>query len=159
MKKSPLSIFEKERNDIEHNFDINSRTVWSLMSIRSWINEKNTLFFKKYNLSSQQYHVLRILKKFKKTPLTPATIHKKMTSKMCNTTRLIDKLEIKQLIHRNTSIYNHRNTEISITDKGMELLDFLDTKVHHYSKTLIKNITVKEAIVLDKLLNKIQGTN
>jgi len=137
--------------------DINSKTVVNLMNIGSWINEKNNLFFKQYDLSSQQYNILKILRNKNGRPTTLSSIHDRMISKMCNTTRLIDKLKLKGLVTRRECKENRRKVEIRITKKGLELIDSLDEEVRGFTSEITKNVNRKEALIINELLDKLRG--
>jgi len=146
-------MFNKN-NKPEIAFDIEMKTVTNLMHTGSWINKKNTVFFKQYNLSSQQYSILKILRNQNNTPITLTDIHERMISPMSNTTRLVDKLKLKGLLTRRISKENRRKTEIRITPKGIELLTILDEKIHEFKKEITKNLNRKEALILNELLDK-----
>ena len=69
----------------------------------------NTL--KAFDLSLQQFNVLRILRGRKGEPANLKTVQKRMIHKMSNTTRLIDKLIDKSLVHREICEENRRKVE------------------------------------------------
>ena len=86
-------------------------------------------------------------------------VQERMISKMSNTTRLIEKLRIKDLVSRIQCESNRRKIEISITDKGLELLSVIDKSLGTHEKDTTKNLTEKESILLNKLLNKLRTNN
>jgi len=81
---------------------------------------------KPYDVSLQQFNVLRILRGQKGTPANLSTIQERMVSKMSNTTRLVDKLIRKELVVRVTCPTNRRKVDISITPAGLKLLEEID---------------------------------
>ena len=94
----------------------------------------NTL--KPFDISLQQFNVLRILRGRKGKPANLQTVQKRMIHKMSNTTRLVDKLIIKKLVVRKTCKENRRKIEITITDLGLDVLSNLDTKIQKTTSRL-----------------------
>ncbi|MFI2743847.1 MarR family winged helix-turn-helix transcriptional regulator [Zhouia sp. PK063] len=139
------------------NMSLGSRTSINIMYTDNVIQEKSYEIFKNFDLSSQQYNVLRILRGQKGKPANLYTIQERMIHKMSNTTRLVDKLILKGLVSRIICEKNRRKVEITITEKGLELLNEMDTIVENNNKELIKNLTIEEAETLNFLLDKLRG--
>ena len=109
---------------------------------------------KPYDLSSEQFNVLRILRGQKGSPANMFLIQERMIAKTSNTTRLVDKLLLKQLVTREVCLNNRRKMEVLITAKGLELLTELDPKVEQYENNFAKNLTEKELEQFNNLLEK-----
>ena len=77
-----------------------------------------------------------------------------MIAKNSNTTRLIDKLLIKDLVTREVCPENRRKIEVLITEKGLQLLEELDPKVLENEKLFAANLNQKELVELNTLLEK-----
>ena len=77
---------------------------------------------KPYEISLQQFNVLRILRGQKGVPANLSTVQERMVNRMSNTTRIIDKLIDKNFVQRNICEKNRRKIELFITDEGMSLL-------------------------------------
>ena len=113
----------------------------------------NTL--KPFEISLQQFNVLRILRGRKGIPANLQTIQKRMIHKMSNTTRLVDKLIEKKLVVRKLCKHNRRKIEISITVKGLELLNQLDIKIQETEAAILQPLNLEEQKTLRALINKI----
>ena len=113
----------------------------------------NTL--KPFEISLQQFNVLRILRGRKGIPAKLQTGQKRMIHKMSNTTRLVDKLIEKKLVVRKLCKHNRRKIEISITDKGLELLNQLDIKIQETEAAILQPLNLEEQKTLRALINKI----
>ena len=113
----------------------------------------NTL--KSADISLQQFNLLRILRGRKGIPANLQTVQKRMIHKMSNTTRLVDKLIVKELVIRKTCKQNRRKIEITITDKGLEILSQLDTKIHETEAAILQPLNLEEQRTLRSLINKI----
>lgn len=133
------------------------KVILNLIYTNNWLKEKQMRLFKSYNLSTEQYNVLRILRGQKGNPVNLNTIQERMLNKMSNTTRLIDKLILKQLVHREHCPTNRRKIDIYITDQGLSLLKELDPVTDKVNKDITKNLTDNELNQLSGLLDKIRS--
>jgi DNA-binding MarR family transcriptional regulator len=109
---------------------------------------------KPYDLSGEQYNVLRILRGQKGNPANMCVIQERMLAKTSNTTRLVDKLLLKELVTRNVCPDNRRKIEVLITQKGLDVLKELDPKVDAHERAFAENISPEELELLNKLLEK-----
>lgn len=118
------------------------------------MDDKFNDILKPYDISSEQYNVLRILRGQKGNPLNMQDIQERMVTKNSNTTRLIDKLLLKDMVVRNTCSENRRKIEIEITDKGFNVLTELDPMIENHDKIFTNNLTNTELEILNELLEK-----
>ena len=130
------------------------KVILNLMYSQNVIADKFNELLKPYDLSSEQYNVLRIVRGQKGTPANMGIIQERMIAKNSNTTRLIDKLLLKELVTREVCPENRRKMEILITAKGLNLLEELDPKVTAHEDLLASNLTEEEVITLNTLLEK-----
>ena len=84
---------------------------------------------KPYEISLQQFNVLRILRGQKGIAANLSTVQERMVNRMSNTTRLIDKLIDKNYVKRTICEKNRRKIELFITKKGMKILEKIDVVV------------------------------
>jgi len=149
-----MSIEEDIRSTVK--LKITEKTVINLLYTSNWLKEKSKTFYKDFDLSSEQYNVLRILRGQKGNPANLSTIQERMLNKMSNTTRLIDKLLKKELVTRHSCETNRRKIEIYITKKGLILLESLDAQVDSNSTEITKSLNANELESLNKLLDKLR---
>jgi DNA-binding MarR family transcriptional regulator len=109
---------------------------------------------KPYDLSGEQFNVLRILRGQKGNPANMFVIQERMLAKTSNTTRLVDKLLLKSLVTRKVCLENRRKIEVLITPKGLDLLSELDPKVLKHEHLFSKNLKPEELENLNILLEK-----
>lgn len=138
------------------SLDIALKTLSNLVYIGYWVNKKNDAFFKQYSLSTQQYHVLRVLRNQNGDVISLSELHNQMIYKMSNTSRLVDKLIEKEYVNRKKSKSNKRKVEISISQNGIQLLEKIDLNIQEHTLSINKNLNRKEALILNELLNKIK---
>ncbi|GEP92412.1 DNA-binding transcriptional regulator, MarR family [Chitinophaga terrae (ex Kim and Jung 2007)] len=131
------------------------RAMLNIIFTGSWLEVRTNQVLKPFDLSSQQFNVLRILRGSRPRPLNLLDIQERMMDKMSNATRLVEKLRQKGLLTRKQCDQNRRKVEIEITDKGMELLGTLDPLMEELHKSFSGKLTVEEAnhinVILDKL--------
>ena len=130
------------------------KSVLNIMYTQTVIVDLFNEIMKPYELSHEQYNVLRILRGQKGNPANMSTIQKRMIAKSSNTTRLIDKLLLKELVTREVCPANRRKMEILITAKGLALLAELDPKVDAHENHFSNNLTQQEMEQLNTLLDK-----
>lgn len=119
---------------------------------------KNELLnvLKPHDLSIEQFNVMRILRGQKGNPLNLQDIQERMVNKMSNTTRLIDKLLIKDFVKRTECKFNRRKIEIYITSLGLKKLKELDSLMENAEKDATGKLSSKELEQLNELLQKLQ---
>lgn len=130
------------------------KAILNLMYTQNIIGEKFSELLKPYDLSGEQYNVLRILRGQKGVPANMCVIQERMIAKSSNTTRLIDKLLLKELVTREVCPDNRRKMEIMITQKGLDLLATLDPKVDAHENSLGARLSAEELIQFNELLEK-----
>ncbi|WP_250436767.1 MarR family winged helix-turn-helix transcriptional regulator [Hanstruepera flava] len=139
--------------DINSKFPNNKvKATLNIIYTANWISSHQNQFFKPYDISPQQYNVLRILKGAKKA-LKVQTIKERMIERSPNATRLMDKLCAKGLIEREHCPDDRRVVYISITEKGLKLVNEISKNLKN---DLLENLTEKEAKLLSDLLDKIR---
>lgn len=112
-------------------------------------------FFKKVNLTTQQYNILRILRGTKDKKVTLGYISERMIDKNSNTSRVVDKLYKKSLVSRTYDAQDRRKIDLQITDKGLTLLAELDKEMPDLEANLTA-ISEDEAKTLNGLLEKLK---
>ncbi|TXN36736.1 MarR family transcriptional regulator [Flagellimonas hymeniacidonis] len=138
----------------EKKLSLKTRTMIHLALVSNKISEQIAIALKPYEISEQQFNVLRILRGQKNKPANLSTINERMVTKMSNTTRLVDKLILKDYVKRWTCESNRRKVEILITPKGKSILAKIDKTIEDAEKEILKNFTKKELEELNALLDK-----
>ena len=135
------------------------KVILNLMYTQNVVGDKFNELLKPHDLSSEQYNVLRILRGQKGAPANMCVIQERMIAKNSNTTRLIDKLLLKELVTREVCPENRRKMEVLITNKGLNLLEQLDPSVTEHEELFVSNLTADEALELNRLLEKYRTFN
>ena len=138
----------------EIKIPLESRTIIHFMLVNNKINETISTFLKPFDVSLQQFNVLRILRGQKGKPANLSTLNERMVTKMSNTTRLVDKLLLKGYVDRIICSSNRRKVEINITKEGKKILLKIDAAMNVAEHKILKNLSKKELEQLNILFDK-----
>jgi DNA-binding MarR family transcriptional regulator len=127
----------------------------NLLYTAYWLKTHNSSLLKDFDLTGEQYNVLRILKGKYPEPMCVKDIGSRMLEKSSNVPRIIDRLVLKKLVRRSTSKEDKRETIITVTTEGLKLLESASRAMDKEADKLI-GITEEEASVLNELLEKLR---
>ncbi len=146
---------------IKSSMEINpsKKVVLNILFTQNVIQEDFNEILKPYDVSGEQYNVLRILRGQKGNPANMCVIQERMLAKTSNTTRLVDKLLLKELVTREVCPVNRRKIEVLITKKGLAVLEALDPNVIAHELRFASNLTAAELEQLNSLLEKYRTLN
>lgn len=131
------------------------RTIIHMLLVTHRINDSMAQALKPFDVSLQQFNVLRILRGQKGQPANLSTLNERMVSPMSNTTRLVDKLIAKGLVRRNTCPDNRRKVEIRLTEDGQTSLKEMDEAVASAEEELLSRFSKEDLSQLNTLLDLI----
>ena len=132
------------------------RAVVNILYTANWIKNIHMDALKPFNISAQQYNILRILRGGADW-MAMTDVKDRMIEKSPNTTRLADKLLDSKLLERKRSSADRRVVYVKITDKGLKLLKDIDTeKAMTAQDSIAKNISKKEAKKLSGIIDKLR---
>ena len=130
----------------------------NLIYTYNWMMERQKAFFDMENITPQQFNILRILRGSFPQPISTLQIRERMLDKMSDTSRIVDRLVLKGLADKKTSISDKRLVDISITERGKEVLERLDQK-HDKMDAILENLSEEDAKLLNDLLDKIRDND
>jgi DNA-binding MarR family transcriptional regulator len=107
-----------------------------------------------FDITGQQYNVLRILLGAEPEGLPTLTIAERMIERTPGITRMIDRLEAKGLVAREVRPHDRRCVYCRITQKGLELLKTLDGPVEEANRAAFRGLSAAELEQLVALLVK-----
>ena len=146
--------------DIHQNKFRNERhkAMINILFTYGWAIEKLKQFVSEDGITHQQFNILRILRGNHPTPLSTLSIRERMIDKMSDTSRIVDRLVSKALVKKVICKKDRRLVDVSITEKGLKLLEKLDKKQDDMD-SILSNLSEKEATSLSKLLDKIRANS
>ena len=126
----------------------------NLMFTHSWLMSFVKAMFKKQDITPNQYNILRILRGSRPNPLSTLQIRERMLDKMSDTSRLVDRLLLKDLVSKKINQTDNRLVDVEITEKGLKVLEKLDD-IEERVASLFENLSEKEALRLSDMLDKL----
>jgi DNA-binding MarR family transcriptional regulator len=116
------------------------------------LRELEDSLFARYEISAQQYNALRLLRDARPAKLPTLTLGSRLISRAPDMTRLLDRLEARQLIERHRKPDNRRVVEVGITQQGLALLDELAQLVRDCHERQLAHLSASELKALIALL-------
>lgn len=141
----------------QKKFESVQQKAWmNLVYTYNYISDLMNDSFKEFDITPQQYNVLKILWEKSPDPASCSAVKEGMPDKNPDLTRLCDRLVVKGLIQREMNEENRRQVVLRITDGGMSLLKKMEPVLKRSTKVL-HNLSDKEAEKLSELLDKLRG--
>lgn len=136
--------------------DVYHRAIANLVFTNSWCNDYFKQVIAPYEITPQQFNILRILRGQYPAPSTINLLKSRMLDKMCDASRITERLVQKKLVAKSVNAHDKRAVDILITDKGLILLGKMDEGID-LSAFAAKNLSEADAILLNDLLDKMRG--
>ena len=136
------------RNDL-------SKAGINLIYTGTWLKTAHSHYFKSFGITWPQHNLLRILRGQKGNPINVNAVKERMVDKSSNVSRITEKLQKKKLIECYPSEIDKRAVELTITRKGLDLLERVEARVHEIND-LLAHLEPSELILLNMLLDKIR---
>ena len=131
------------------------KAMINLLFTYHWAVSKMKSDFKPYDITMQQFNILRILRGQMPNPCTVNILKERMLDKMCDASRMVDRLLQKGFIERCVNKKDRRAVDIKISTEGLALL------AKFYSMAdpnkLFSALTDLEAKTLNQLLDKVRS--
>lgn len=145
---------DKEINQKSFGNEFQKSTI-NLIYTYNWINEKMKVILDRFQITSQQFNILRILRGAGE-PLSTLQIRQRMLDKMSDTSRIVDRMVIKGLVKKVVKASDKRLVDVTLAEKGDNLLHKID-EFQHEMDSILKNLSEEEAQTLNMLLDKIRN--
>lgn len=132
------------------------QAVVNVVFTSGWCNEQMKQLLAPYDITNQQFNILRILRGQYPNPSTINLLKSRMLDKMCDASRIVDRLVQKELVLKEVNTEDKRAVDIIISKKGLQLLTQMDHEVD-LSAMASNTLTEEEADQLNFLLDKLRG--
>jgi DNA-binding MarR family transcriptional regulator len=130
------------------------KSIINLIFTVNWMNEKINRHFEPFDITQQQFNILRILRGAGQ-PLSTLQIRQRMLDKMSDTSRIVDRLVKKGMVKKTICREDRRLVDVLLTDKGKKLLQTMDG-LNEEMESIVKYLSEEEARHLNTLLDKIR---
>ena len=127
----------------------------NLIFTGKWMIQFHSDVFKKYNLTIQQYNILRILRGSNLGATTVKHIRERMPDRMSDASRIVELMRKKGLVARTTSSADRRRMNVAITVKGLDLLKEIEKESERMDHCLTA-LNEEEIVLLNNLPDKVR---
>lgn len=133
-----------------------NKAIVNIIYTNSWLNQSQVGFFKRFDVTTPQFNLLRILRGQHPNPATVNLLIDRMLDKSSNASRIVDKLETKGLVLRKQCSKDRRAVDVVITQQGLDLLSEIDGEMELWENNF-KNLSEEECATLNSLLDKMRA--
>jgi len=119
---------------------LEEEALLNLARTHEYIQQRTSEFFKQFSLTGTQYNILRILRGAGPDGLSCSEASERMVTADPDITRLLDRLESRNLIARERSREDRRVVMSRITPDGLELLQTIDKPLKQLIKRTIGHL-------------------
>lgn len=146
-----------EKDILQNSFrNARQKALINVLYTYGWAVERIRGFLSSEDITHQQFNILRILRGAHPQPLSTLQIRDRMLDKMSDTSRIVDRLVLKELVEKRLCPADKRLVDVTITHKGQELLKRLDENQSGMDDVL-SGLSEEEAEQLSALLDKLRS--
>lgn len=143
-------------NPVSQTQTADSRSVVALLYTAGYVRGRLSAFFRDFELTTNQYNVLRILRGAGPLGLPSQEIARRVIERVPDMTRLVNRLETADLVKRGTSSSDGRIRTVSITPRGRRRLEPIDEPLRILESDLFAKLSEEDHATLGKLLAKVR---
>lgn len=147
---------QPKEESVNRSYSKEDEAVINLLKTVDHINRISSETMEPFGITSHQYNILRILRGGDSEGLPTLEIGKRMLVRSPGVTRLIDRLEKKELVTRKRSEEDRRVVHCQITDKGQNLLEDMDEPIEEMNQSIVENLNLDQLGKLIVLLQKLR---
>lgn len=129
----------------------------NILFTAAWLSQHSVQVLKPFNISWQQFNVLRILRGMHPESATVKLLTERMIDKMSNASRLVEKLKRKGLVDRQICPEDRRRVDVFITEKGLDLVNQASAVMEADLQRVMSNISREDAAKLNHILDNIHS--
>jgi len=144
------------KEEIKSKFDSNQlMAAVNIIYTSNWLRDISLPIYKKHNILSQHYNILRIVNGSFPNSVSPGYIKEVMLDKGRDLTRLVDKLVKLGYVERKLCKDNRRKMKITITQQGSDVINSIGKEINNLYTSY--NLNEEEATQLSNLLDKLRS--
>ena len=133
--------------------------VVGLMRTADLIRRQATALVEPHGITLQQFNVLRILRGAGDAGLPTLEVADRMIEQTPGVTRLLDRLEAKELVRRQRCPKDRRQHLCWITAKGLAVLEKIDPLTARAHEDALKGLRQKDRVAFIRLLDAIRAAH
>lgn len=143
------AIHQSEFVDEWHKATVN------LLYTTNWLENQIKAVLKPYDVTMQQFNVLRILRGQHPEPISINQIRDRMLDRMSDASRIVERMVKKGWVERKTCSSDKRLVDVVILPLGLNVLKEIQEHQPEMN-TFISNLSAVEANQLNQLLDKLR---
>jgi DNA-binding MarR family transcriptional regulator len=133
--------------------------VVGLLRTADLIRRQAAALVEPHGITMQQFNVLRILRGAGDEGLPTLEVAERMIEQTPGVTRLLDRLEAKELVRRQRCPKDRRQHLCWITGKGLAVLEKIDAVAPRANEEALKGLKPKERVAFIRLLDAIRAAH
>lgn len=133
--------------------------IVGLMRTADLIKRHAAAIVEPHGITLQQFNVLRILRGAADDGLPTLEVADRMIEQTPGITRLLDRLEAKELVRRQRCPKDRRQHLCWITAHGLSLLEKIDAVASRSSEQSLKGLRAKDRVTLIRLMDAIRAAH
>lgn len=118
----------------------------------SLLNHQHFQHFKQFGISVQQYNVLRILRGQYPNTVNLNCIKERMLDQMSDVSRIVSRLEKNKFIIKQTNLLDKRNSDITISESGLDLLNEIEKDNTEFNN-LVSKLSLEDVTQLNEYID------
>ncbi len=127
----------------------------NLIYTYGWLTTRLREILSRYDITQQQFNVLRILRGQHPGSISTSVIRDRMLDRNSDASRIVDRLHRQELVDKQPCPGDRRLVDVRISDKGLQILETIDKNQNEIDK-LVGNLEEKEVKEFNRLLDKIR---
>ncbi len=132
------------------------KAILNIYYTNCFITSKVEALLKEFDLTTQQFNVLRIIRGQNGKAIPIGEIKKRMIDRSSDVSRIVERLRLKKLLERKIRPQDRRQMDVKITQGGLDLLKKIDA-IEIQFDDILSNISENKVKQLNSLLDKIRG--
>ena len=156
MRTSALQEEIRQRRPFQ---SVAHEAVVALMRTADLVRRQMTALVEPHGITLQQYNVLRILRGSGDEGVPTLDVSERMIEQAPGVTRLLDRLEAKELIRRQRCEKDRRQHLCWIAPKGLALLEKIDATTSRAHEDSLKGLRQKDRAAFIRMLDAIRAAH
>ena len=154
IKKSPLAVTLKQNRPF---VSLQQEAFLSILRTASELSNSADRLLRQFDITQQQYNVLRILRGAGTEGLCRNEISARMVAAAPDMSRLLERMERSGWITRGRAEDDRRQVSTFITDSGKKLLTMVESPVHEETDRLFEGVKSTDLNMLVDVLAQIRN--
>jgi DNA-binding MarR family transcriptional regulator len=150
--RTPQSALAREIQQTRSFDSAEAEAYLNVLRTASVLQDRVSALLRAHEISHPQYNVLRILRGSGEEGLRCGEVAERMIARVPDISRLLDRLHRRGLINRQRDSVDRRVVKMTITVRGLEILNELDGPLARLLPELLSGLNQEEIRELSRLL-------